>query len=273
MRWKYERENLPAYRCCFCCHLRTGTLILGLILLLVQVLSISLVGVFVMRPELLNAFLCTEEPAVPSVSTTVPNATTAGWPLRPNPLLFSMKDLDHDDLVVTILFLLGMMSVTLCLIYGTILGRPKYITPFFCVQVFDMCITGMAMLSYFSSIQELKRFISMQPCLPGRQFLSDLDDNNLMALTLVAFVAVLFFKMYFIGVVWTCYKYLQQFALRMNGTADGNVRRYNMDVLDNADDTEMLLPPKYEDVIAMPPAAEQAPPPPAYRELDAEEQH
>lgn len=271
MRWKYESQNLPAYRCCFCCHVRTGTLILGLVLLLIQVLLISLVGMFIMRPELLTTFMCTDEPTtLPSASTTIPN-TTNFVPLKPNPLLFSLKDIDHDDLVVTVLFLIGMVSVTLCLIYGTVLGHPKYITPFFCVQVFDMCITGMAMLSYFSSVQELKRFISMQPCCPLKQFLLDLEDNNLMALTLIVFIAILFFKMYFIGVVWTCYKYLQQYASRMHGSIDGNVRRYNTDIMNCGDDTEMLLPPKYEDVIAMPPVTDQSPPPPAYTEQEEEE--
>jgi lysosomal-associated transmembrane protein len=244
---------------------RTGTLILGLVLLLSQVVLISLIGVFVVHPESLNTFTCTAtDGATPTGVAAVPNATRGSVvPETPNPLLFSVKHLDHDDLVVLILMIIGLMSVTVCLIYGTILGRPKYITPFFCVQVFDMCITGMTMLSYFSSVQELRRFILMQPCYPLKQFLLDLDDNSLMALTLLGFVTVLFFKMYLIGVTWTCYKYLQQFAARIHGE-EGTVRRYNTDIMHNADDTEMLLPPKYEDVIAMP--VTEPNPPPAYAE-------
>jgi hypothetical protein len=31
MRWTYERNNNAANKCCFCCHIRTGTLIFGLV--------------------------------------------------------------------------------------------------------------------------------------------------------------------------------------------------------------------------------------------------
>jgi len=35
-------------------------------------------------------------------------------------------------------------------------------TAFFCVKLFEICTTGMAMLSYFSSTQELRRWIAAQ---------------------------------------------------------------------------------------------------------------
>jgi len=41
-------------------------------------------------------------------------------------------------------------------------GRPKHMTAFFCVKLFEICTTGMAMLSYFSSTQELRRWIAAQ---------------------------------------------------------------------------------------------------------------
>jgi len=36
----------------------------------------------------------------------------------------------------------------------------------------------------------------VQPCWPLKQMLLDLDNNNLMALTLIVFVAVMFFKVF-----------------------------------------------------------------------------
>jgi len=41
-------------------------------------------------------------------------------------------------------------------------GHPKHMTAFFCVKLFEICTTGMAMLSYFSSTQELRRWIAAQ---------------------------------------------------------------------------------------------------------------
>jgi len=35
-------------------------------------------------------------------------------------------------------------------------------TAFFCVKLFEICMTGMAMLSYFSSTQELRHWIADQ---------------------------------------------------------------------------------------------------------------
>jgi len=32
-------------------------------------------------------------------------------------------------------------------------------TAFFCVKLFEICVTGMAMLSYFSSTQELRTWV------------------------------------------------------------------------------------------------------------------
>jgi len=63
----------------------------------------------------------------------------------------------------------------------------------------------------------------VQPCWPLKQQLLDLDNNNLMALTLIVFVAVMFCKVlcclqctYDDAVFFSlfdCYLYLQQFYL------------------------------------------------------------
>jgi len=46
-------------------------------------------------------------------------------------------------------------------------------------------------------------------------------------------------QLYFIGVIWACYKYLQQYAGRLSETPLPAVRRYNTDVMRDSDDTEV----------------------------------
>lgn len=264
MRWKYEREPIAAYQCCGCLHVRTGTLILGLLHLLFYILIASLLIVLLVRPQLLDSFQCTDIVVPTKPPFDVDNSTAFE---KHHLKVLSLKKLDTDNIVVGLILVGCMIAVSGSLIYGTVLGHPRHMTAFFCVKLFEICTTGMAMLSYFSSTQELRRWIAAQPCWPLKQVLLDLDNNNLMALTLIVFVAVMFCKLYFIGVIWACYKYLQQYAGRLRET-EPVVRRYNTDVMHDTEDTEMLLPPKYEDVIAMPPpsAAEAGPQPPAYSE-------
>ena len=45
-------------------------------------------------------------------------------------------------------------------------------------------------------------------------------------------------QLYFLGVIWACYKYLQQYAGRLQQTQPA-VRRYNTDVMNDTEDTEV----------------------------------
>lgn len=80
-----------------------------------------------------------------------------------------------------------------------------------------------------------------------------------MLMAVVFFALVLIMKAYLIGMVWSCYKYLLQYERNTNS---GLIRTYQP--TDSTEDTEMLLPPKYEDVIQMPAASANEPPPPPY---------
>jgi lysosomal-associated transmembrane protein len=152
------------------------------------------------------------------------------------------------------------MGIVLCLIYGTIRGISKYITPFFCVQMFDLCLTGLTMLSSFSDLAYVRNWINAQDNrFPFKQELANLDNDHLTLVTLIIFVAVLSVKAYFIGVVWTCYKYLKLYETMSH---NGRTRLYDSEEV-RPEDTELLLPPKYEDVLMMPPV-QDGPAPPAY---------
>jgi lysosomal-associated transmembrane protein len=268
MRWKLEREDLEMYKCCFCCHVRTGTLILGIIDLLGHVGGLSLFLVALIHPDLMQGIL----PESPSLPLSIPDLlnSTAKLPSAPRgpprdniQTLMYAKNWNMESLIAAILLTVASLVIALCLIYGTIRGISKYVTPFFCVQMFDLCLSGLTMLSYFSDLTAVRAWIAAQTSLPFRDQLLALDNDHLTLLTLIIFIGTLSIKAYFIGVVWSCYKYLKFHEVLGTQTRG---RMYDSEALTQPEDTEMLLPPKYEDVLLMPATQEnpEGPPPPAY---------
>lgn len=308
MRWKFEREDLEIYRCCFCFHVRTGTLLLGILDLLGHILGLAFLIIAVSRPELIEQYLPQNHTPLPTPTTTpalidlprklslfnsneatnnnLPvdlgdvqvggivrggNGSRAVLPVEPivggdgNPQNLQnwvyAKNWSTESLAAAILLTVASMIIALCLIYGTIRGIAKYITPFFCVQMFDLCLSGLTMLSYFSDLPAVRRWIAAQSNLPFKDELLAMDNDHLTLLTLIIFVGTLSVKAYFIGVVWACYKYLRTYeALTLAQSV--RLRVYDTEENHNPEDTEMLLPPKYEDVIAMPAPTSNPPPPP-----------
>jgi len=268
MRWKFDREELEMYKCCFCCHVRTGTLILGLIDMLGHVIGLSFFIFAMVHPELVENIL-PKYSVMPIAETPLDhnetNLTPQGTRLFRENLQtwIYAKNWNLESLVAAMLLTLASMVIAMCLIYGTIRGISKYITPFFCVQMFDLCLSGLTMLSYFSDLPAVRRWITAQDNLPFKEQLLALDNDHLTLLTLVIFVSTLSIKAYFIGVVWSCYKYLKVHEALVTQNRVGGLRVYDTEEMHNPEDTEMLLPPKYEDVLLMP-ESQLNPPPPAY---------
>jgi len=224
---------------------------------------LSALAVALLHPDLTNSVMPSNSVVLSSTLTPV---LSGGIPDdQPNPLLYYSRTVDRDSLVVGMLLTLAMMSICAGLIYGTIKGQPKHIMPFLCIQVFDACISGITMISHLSSAKDLRKWIEAQKYSSCKQAILDMDDDHLMIWALFVFVGIMFVKMYFISVVWACYNYLKV-ELAMNPAA----RRYEIQMTNLPDDAEMLLPPKYEDVILVPvmpigpPGS--VPMPPAYTE-------
>lgn len=258
------------YKCCFCCHVRTGTLILGIIDLLGHVAGLSIFLVALLRPDLMQSIL-PETPSLAALPLTDADLSneTGKLPIAPrdssrenvNTWMYA-KSWNAESLVAAILLTVASLVIAASLIYGTIRGISKYVTPFFCVQMFDLCLSGLTMLSYFSDLTAVRAWISAQDKLPFKEQLLALDNDHLTLLTLIIFIATLSVKAYFIGVVWSCYKYLKLHEVLGSQTRG---RLYSGEGMTQAEDTEMLLPPKYEDVLLMPPDENpEGPPPPAY---------
>ncbi|KAL1140457.1 hypothetical protein AAG570_000389 [Ranatra chinensis] len=94
------------------------------------------------------------------------------------------------------------------MVYGAIKGKPAYLMPFFCMQVFDFCIAGLSALSYLCYIPNMHHLVAENSQIPLQAQLLSLPPQCLSLLVLLTFVIAMLIKIYFIGVVWGCYKFL-----------------------------------------------------------------
>jgi len=234
--------------------------------MLCHAVVLSALAVALLHPDLTDSVM-------PSNTVLLSSTLTPVLPGRvpedhQNPLLYYKTSVDRDSLVVGMILTLAMMSIAGGLIYGTIKGQPKHLMPFLCIQIFDACVTCITMISHLSNAQDLRKWIEVQKYFSCKQAILDMDDDHLMLWALLVFVSVMFIKMYFISIVWACYNYMKN-ELALNQVM--SVRHYEIQMAGATDDAEMLLPPKYEDVMLVPVEAPLtlsggAPMPPAYTE-------
>ncbi|KAI0237609.1 Lysosomal-associated transmembrane protein 4A [Lamellibrachia satsuma] len=231
MRTKFARDDPNAYRCCLCCHVRTGTVFLGILNL------VLLFGAVVLHPKLQESF------------NAQVDTNTSGKVQSPTNDVYNWdgnnRNWRREDKFICMLLVLSSFVITLMLIYGALQGRQAYLMPFFCVQVFDFCMSCLTAVGYFSYLPNIKKWIMLQQNLPAdtKAQLLAMDDDMLMMLVVLAFLLVLTVKAYLIGVVWACYKYLAQYHLNSTDTGLGSFEAGNPG--------QVVLPPKYEDAIAM----------------------
>lgn len=168
------------------------------------------------------------------------------------PSAFEMK-MRKEDMCLAFALVLCTFLVALMLVYGAIKSRPGYLIPFFCLQVFDFCLSCLTVVGYMSYAPNIKLWIVEQGVekYPGMERLLNMDEDRLMMLFIILFVLALSVKAYLIDMVWSCYKYLQ-----LRNANRSVVREYTLDP-----DSEMLLPPKYEEAMRM---KENEPAPPPY---------
>ncbi|XP_048759995.1 lysosomal-associated transmembrane protein 4A-like [Ostrea edulis] len=243
MRTKGQSGIPDMYKCCFCCHVKTGTLFYGLFQLICHLFLIGVLIFASIHPEILqkHANQCTDI----EIDTTMKNND-----IETQEEIFIRRKMNREDFDLAFIICLCMLTIVLFLLYGVLRNRPGYILPFFCLQVFDFCLSCLTVVGYLSYSPNIKIWLRTQglSCVPGLKHLMDMDSQWLMLLCLLGFILFLSVKAYLIGMVWSCYNFLK--ARTVNGN---QIREYTVDP-----DSQVLLPPKYEEAMrqgeGMPPA-------------------
>lgn len=266
MRRKFgTTRNNNEWRCCFCLHVRAGTIMFGVWQLALHVLAI-IVLTLIMRDH--QEFM--------KQSQFQPNN------LLPTPL--SKKDDDNpyylptiqdryfytSDVDVGALMTICTLSITLLMMYGAVKGKANYLLPFFGMQVFDFAVTTLTATGYFCYLRSFHRFVTENwHSLNIRQdLLRQINPQYVSLIILVAFLVSMVWKAYWIGVVWRCYRYLNLRLHTLHNTIHyivpgDTIDRSTIDSGDYFRDQEAALgtplkqtpPPSYQDVM------EEQPPP------------
>jgi lysosomal-associated transmembrane protein len=258
MRWKVLSSRSSEYTCCFCCHVRMGTVFLGIFNLLLEMLSVAVIASVTLYPDVVHR----DSNVYVSYNGMSKTENVTSLHRNDSKLVFR-NSWNCNDRMLGLVLTLGSSLFTLALLYGTITGRPRYLLPFFCLQVFDFCITSLSVIGYFSFEPDVKRWIASQKMLPMKEQLMTLENQWLILLAAFLSILLLWTKAYCISIVWTCYKYLVQSEMapaspQQIGMVQYEVTEARQDAPDNQ--MMMMMPPKYEDVIQIP-VLVAAPPP------------
>ncbi|KAJ4445504.1 hypothetical protein ANN_12184 [Periplaneta americana] len=156
--------------------------------------------------------------------------------------IFTHRSLNHQDLNVGVVVTFCTFAITLLMVFGAVKGKPSYLMPFFCLQVFDFCIASLTAVGYLCYLPDIHHLVADNPHMPFQEELLRLNPQCLSLLVLFTFMVAMMVKAYFIGVVWSCYKYL---SLRLVAA------QRTIHYIDP--DSQSLLPdlPDYETAVAI----------------------
>lgn len=239
--FKFIERRKNEWRCLLCCHVRTGTIFLGLWHLMLQLLAISTLGVFLQHPELLkpvrittrsstdvnelptalaerniptyNNYVSTDgssallnydqddmiEPTIGSTSTNVENYSFG---------MFMGRPFNTDDLNCGMFLIFFTLIITISMIYGAIKGKPKMLIPFFCMQLFDLFVTILSAFGYLCYLPDFQRLIIRTESQYLPSGITSVNPRFMSFIVIFSLFITIISKGYFVGVVWSCYKYL-----------------------------------------------------------------
>ncbi|KRZ86437.1 Lysosomal-associated transmembrane protein 4A [Trichinella sp. T8] len=163
-------------------------------------------------------------------------------------LLFLLAD---AHLAIALVF--GLMFITSMMIYGIFKGRPLYLIPFFCFQVFDLILSCLTAVGHYTWMPSVEDIIQQNPDLPFRDQLAGLNSQWIAICILLFYLLIIVVKIYFIGIVWSCYQFLQ--------AANADNMRLD-DPKADMDNVQVIFTPTeiVETTVKLPPAYDELPP-------------
>ncbi|KAK7084766.1 Lysosomal-associated transmembrane protein 4A [Halocaridina rubra] len=292
------RKRNANFTCFFCCHVRTGTIVIGFWHMLLHLMALSLIAIVIIHPELLmannnassgSAFDSEDKLMIGPADRQDVQAVNCGGETpcilaaqgdggiqqSATDLSLSLGNLltthrlNTDEINVALFITLCTFVVTLLLVYGAFRGQPSHLMPFFFLQVFDFCISSMTMIGYLSYLPNIRQLIRDTPAFPFQQQLLEMNTKCLTFFVMVIFISTLMAKGYCISIVWRCYKFLMlkaqagQSVLRYLGSVSGPVDQESQTLVVGQDvpdyDTVMADPQYRKKLLSLYPE-----PPPSY---------
>ncbi|XP_044735373.1 lysosomal-associated transmembrane protein 4A isoform X2 [Chrysoperla carnea] len=223
MRLKSGPAISSEWRCLFCLHVRTATIILGMWHLILHVLILSALAVIFRNHNLLDEGRVGSEYGETNIISDENTIEDLPTPLsKVDPSIPGRHHRDHGlyyNLDMAGLVTMFTLTFNLLLVYGAIKGKATPLLPFFCLQLFDFAVSTLYRLTatgYACYMRSMHRLVAETWQLPFRNYLLQLSPQCLSLVVLFAFVLSMVIKAYCIGIVWRCYKYLtlRQQALR-----------------------------------------------------------
>ena len=179
--------------CCRCCHVRTGTIPLGIWYLITNAVALLV---------LLSALADPDQ-----------------YRFSSSELGGDLELMDNANTCIAIAISLLTILIRAVATCGAYKQHAAWIIPFFCYQIFDFALNtlvAVTVLVYPNSIQEYIR--QLPPDFPYKEDIMSVNPTCLVLIILLFISIILTFKGDLISCVWNCYRYIKwQELLRCPG--------------------------------------------------------